>query len=240
MVAWQSPHFRLPCRLAPKTPASTPTLCPAASCRLLSPSQPRQSVSASATRGAATTRSAPRTSAIVEAIFISAPINYYPFMPYAFRPAPGIGAGEKGLRPFSPGFRHAAWTCPGTLLFLQCANVRDHVLDLCVGQLAVVTLHRAFAVFCRGKKLGIGGLEHRRGLKGENLHALGHGCGGQAIGAVAHGALALVEVCTGRLRKGGHRNERGQQDHGSRFDSMSHSIAPWPVARSFPGQVLVI
>ena len=52
MVAWQSPHFRLPWMLALKVCASTPTLLPAASRKAASAWQLRQSVSAQAARGA--------------------------------------------------------------------------------------------------------------------------------------------------------------------------------------------
>src|SRR5580658_9827469 len=130
---------------------------------------------------------------------------------------------ETGSIPASSLSRTASMTAfvPFPLL-LQGADVGDDVLDLGVGQLAVVRRHLAFAVFGDGDERSVGGLDLIGILKGRDLVHLAHRNRSGSIGAVAHGALGFVGVGAGALRKGRRRNGGGEQNHGRGSDAMLH------------------
>jgi hypothetical protein len=125
--------------------------------------------------------------------------------------------------------------CPALIsraLLFQATHILDQPLDLIVGQ-AFVHWHLVLAILRNVEKQGIGLFGYLRRLEGPRTHP--HPSRSRVpIRSMAHLALGFVEGC-GILRKGGTRNnERAEQNHCRRSDSISHKIAPWPVMYVFP------
>src|ERR1039457_1137182 len=94
-------------------------------------------------------------------------------------------AGEKAAALLSRFTPHAQNYNSPTSLLLERADVRDNILDLCIGEFAGIAWHFAFAIFGGGNEPGIGRLDHLRGLERQNLHRLSYRCGGKSVGSMA-------------------------------------------------------
>ncbi len=184
--------------------------------------QARQSVCALAVAGAAPTNNSSacgKASVMEETVFMSAPIK--PTVPRC---------GRERLLASLPGSRRTVRAFRSRWLLLQRANVLDTILDLrhrsaCPYRQASCPLPFMVEVI----NCASGRFDHRRILEGKDLHALAHRGGGQAVGAVAHGALGLVVPAPGACANRRRCNEGGQKNHGRRSESLSHRIAPLPV-----------